>query len=104
MPPFAGARLLTPLLCVPLLGTLTGCHNQDHFAMQNRETGQQVVCHSGEYWFAEGLPQIRIAEQCLQACARYGFKLQTVNPYAADITPKAPDEDVKKDIPSACLP
>ena len=105
MPPFAAAQLLTPLLCVLLLGILTGCHrHQDHFPLRNPQTGQQVICYSGEYWLEEGGPQIRVAEQCMQACPRYGFKRQTGNPYADNILPKAPDEDVKKDIPSACLP
>jgi phage/plasmid primase-like uncharacterized protein len=90
-----------------LLGTtsvvLVACAQRDHFPMDNPKTGQQVACVSGDYSFGEGLPQVRIAEQCMRACARYGFKL-TDRLYADRIRPAAPDDDVKPYIPEACLP
>jgi len=104
MLPFTGARLRTPLFCVLLMGISAGCYRRDHIPMRNPDTGQEVVCYTGEYTMLPGDAQIRIAEQCMRACARYGFKRQTGNPYADNVQPKAPDEDVKKDIPSACLP
>ena len=73
--------------------------------MRNAETGQEVVCYSGRYWFDEGVPQLRIAEQCMRACARYGFERVTDHPYVPKkYPPLAPDEDVKPFIPDACLP
>ena len=81
-----------------------GCATQDHFPMRNPETTQEVMCVSGKYWIKEGAPQMRIATQCMQACAVHGFRRHTGNPYADYIQPKAPDEDVKQYIPAACLP
>jgi hypothetical protein len=71
--------------------------------MDNPQTGQQVMCVSGDYTFEEGALQLRIADQCMQACARHGFKL-TDRTYADRVRPSAPDEDVKPYIPAACLP
>ena len=80
-----------------------GCATQDRFPMRNAETGQEVVCRSGAYWLEEGAPQMRIAQQCMQACAAHGFHRSTGNPFADKIQPKAPDDDVKAFIPAACL-
>jgi len=83
---------------------IAGCATRDDFPMRNPETGQEVTCHSGEYWIEEGVPQMRIATQCLQACAMHGFRRNTGNPYADNIQPKAPDDEMKPYIPAACLP
>jgi hypothetical protein len=85
-------------------GSLAGCAVRDDFPMRHPVTGAEVMCHSGEYWFEEGAPQLRIAEQCIHACERYGFRRFTGNPYADAPQPRAPDEDLVPSIPSACLP
>ena len=72
--------------------------------MRNPDTGQEVVCYSGWYSFEEGGPEVRIAEQCIDACNRYGFLLFTGNRYADHPHPHDPDEDVKPFIPAPCLP
>jgi hypothetical protein len=72
--------------------------------MRDPETGQEVMCKSGEYWIEEGLPQLRIAMQCIHACEMQGFRQFTGNPYADAPHPKAPDDDVKPYIPAPCLP
>lgn len=77
---------------------------RDDFLMRNPATGEEVVCHSGEYTFEEGAPQMRIAEQCLHACERYGFRQLTGNPYDDAPNPGVPDTDVVPFIPKACLP
>jgi len=56
--------------------------------MKNLSTGEEVLCRSGDYFIEEGAPQVRIATQCMSACARYGFKRQTGNPYTDNIQPK----------------
>ena len=76
---------------------------RDEFPMRNPTTGQEVTCYSGYYWFEEGLPQLRIADQCTNACERYGFVWQGGNEYYKP-NPKVPDEDMKQFIPAACLP
>ena len=76
---------------------------RDHFPMKNSTTGQEVTCYSGYYWFEEGLPEYKIAEQCISACERYGFRRVSVNDYYKP-NAKAPDTDMKQFIPAACLP
>jgi hypothetical protein len=83
---------------------ISGCAVRDDFPMRNPATGQEVVCHSGEYRFEEGAPQMRIAMQCIHACERYEFRSFTGNPYADEPHPQAPDSDVVPFIPQACLP
>lgn len=100
--------MLSRLLGATLIGlttaVTTGCATRDDFPMRNPDTGQEVTCHSGEYWIEEGSPQMRIATQCLQACAAHGFHRYTGNPYADNIQPKSPDDEMKPYIPAACLP
>ncbi|ASG21651.1 hypothetical protein [Nitrospirillum viridazoti] len=81
-----------------------GCAHRDEFPLRNPQTGQAVTCRSGPYRFEEGAPQLRIADQCLRACARYGFRSHTGNPYADAIAPATPDDDVRPFIPKECLP
>ena len=76
---------------------------RDHFPMRNEATGETVTCYSGYYTFEEGAPQVRIAEQCISACERYGFRRVSVNDYYRP-NPRPPDEDVKSYIPRQCLP
>ena len=72
--------------------------------MRNSQTGKVVICKSGTYGIEEGAPQLRIAEQCVRACARYGFQRFTGNPYADSMSGKDPDDDVRPLIPAECLP
>jgi hypothetical protein len=88
-------------MCFLVLVT-SGCAHRDQFPMLNSSTGEHVVCYSGPYWFDEGLPQMRVATQCLQACARYGFTSLAANPNS--IAPRDPDDDVKPFIPTTCMP
>jgi hypothetical protein len=71
--------------------------------LRNPFTGQEVVGQSGRYRFDEGAPQLRIATQSMAACARHGFKPDSENPFAHEVIPQNPDEDVKASIPSARL-
>ena len=94
------------LKSIALVGTMliSGCGTRDEFPMHNPATGQDVVCHSGRYGFEEGLPQMRIAIQCIQACKQYGYRRTTGNPYADAPNPNAPDSDVRQEIPPQCQP
>jgi hypothetical protein len=85
-----------------LSGAVCGCAMRDHFPMKNAATGQAVTCYSGYYRFEEGVPQYRIAEQCMHACERFGFKWIGANEYYR-LDPKPPDADVIPFIPPACL-
>jgi hypothetical protein len=83
---------------------IQGCAHRDDFPMRNPANGQEVLCQSGEYWFDEGMPQMRVAEQCIRACERYGFRRFTGNPYADAPHPQNPDKDIMPFVPPACLP
>lgn len=97
---------MNPVKIVPLLlvSFLSGCATQDRFPMKDEKTGRQVVCKSGKYWMEEGMPQMRIALECIHACERYGFRLFTGNPNTDRPDPRAPEEDVTPQIPMECLP
>ena len=86
-----------------LLSALSACSTRDDFPMRN-EAGGQVMCHSGYYSFEEGLPQARIAMQCIAACEMYGYRRFTGNPHADTPHPGKPDSDVVPEIPRECLP
>jgi hypothetical protein len=82
---------------------LSACAVRDSFPMRNPDTGQEITCHSGWYVIEEGVPQMRIATQCIRACERYGFRRFTGNPYADQPHPAAPDDAMRPEIPIACL-
>jgi len=88
--------------CMFLLG-LSACVRPDDLQMRNPDTGDEITCESGGYWFEQEVPDSEIASQCVQACARYGYKLMTNEGVSLDTPPHAPDEDVKEFIPSQCL-
>jgi hypothetical protein len=90
-------------LVLSLTLVATGCATRDDFPMRNLATGQEVICHSGWYWGEEGAPQMRILEQCGNACNRYGIR-RLVDAHYEGLSPHDPDEDVKPFIPSECLP
>ena len=89
---------------VLLTAGVTSCAVRDDFPMRSTVTGQEIVCHSGWYRFEEGAPELRVAEQCMAACSRYGFQRLTGNCYSDNIPPRDPEEDMKAYIPAACLP
>ncbi|TWB09178.1 hypothetical protein FBZ89_1468 [Nitrospirillum amazonense] len=82
---------------------VSGCAHHDEFHLRNAKTGQTVTCRSGGYRFEEGEAQFRIADQCMRACARYGFWPYGAHPYGG-VTPRTPDDDVRPFIPKECLP
>jgi hypothetical protein len=92
------------LIALLSLFALTGCGHRDAFPMHNDETGQDVVCHSGEYWIEEGMPQMRVTLACLHACEMKGYRRHTGNPYADEPHPAPPPDDLKPEIPQACWP
>lgn len=78
------------MLLIAAVTVISGCAVRDDFPMRNPGTGQEVMCHSGTYTFEEGAPQMRIADQCIHACERYGFRMFSGNPDAQ--APAASDE------------
>ena len=94
-------RFAMPTLMALVL-FLAGCPaHRDSFTMRNPTTGQEVMCYSGYYTLYEGAPQIRIADQCIHACERYGFK--RLNTYESEKPePRTPDEEMREYIPAAC--
>ena len=95
--------LLIPLIALLASACIFARPVRDHFPMKNPTTGQQVTCYSGEYWYEESGYDLEIADQCRNACERYGFVWQGGNEYYKP-NPKAPDEDMRQFIPAACLP
>ena len=95
--------LLIPLIAVLVSACIFARPVRDHFPMKNPTTGQEITCYSGEYWYEESSYDLEIAEQCISACERYGFRRVSVNDYYKP-NPKIPDEDMKQFIPAACLP
>jgi len=98
------ASRLSTLSLMLLAALLPSCAVRDEFPMMDPQTGRQVTCRSGPYWYDEGLPQVRIALQCIHACERYGFLVVPPTRYREPPLPQAPDADVKPHIPKECLP
>ena len=101
-------RTLAPFL---LIGALTSCTYgtwQPSIPVKNPKTGQEAVCVAPPERIMAGERALHVLNQCVQACARYGFEPYTGPPVQGGgvpgPVPRAPDDDVKPFVPEACLP
>jgi hypothetical protein len=93
------------LLNVALIGCTA---RQDHYLMRKAPTGGEVTCVTLPYTFLPGSPHLNVANECVAACARRGFR-QVGTPYHYDRlilsepAPREVSEASRPYVPRACI-
>ena len=99
-------RHLMPWLAALLTVSLTSCGMKTGVPMAGPLAGgpqQKFMCWGGNYFEKEGPAEARIRDECVHACARYGY-YRVVYDVIPPLQPKDPDDDVKASIPDLCMP
>ena len=98
------AKFYYKSLFLALIACLTACviNNQDEFPLRHPKTGEEVICYSGAYNFAEGAPQMLAAQTCISACEYYGYRRFTGNSYTDTPNPKPAPDSATSYIPPQC--
>lgn len=92
--------LKTARLFIGVCATLGGCYAWDEYVMHNPQTGEDIVCAGGKYYFEEGAPEMELAGACIRACAKQGFELTKGPRY--DKPRGSPPKDLASAVPLRC--
>jgi len=99
-------QICSLFLAIVIALAVGSCAQVTEYPMAKSGVRQQIFCQSGPYPVGEeqGPEQIRIKNECLGACARYGYHQLIYDAPPPAVMAKAPAEDAIPFIPKECLP